>query len=60
MAAAFPDRGVFCSLDDLTTTLEEWTKLWNQHARPFTWAKTADQIIDRIGRYCARISESAH
>jgi hypothetical protein len=47
MAAALPDRGVFCSPDDLTTALEEWIKLWNQDARPFTWAKTAGQIIDR-------------
>src|SRR6266851_437106 len=47
------DRGVFCSLDDLTTALEDWIKLWNEHARPFKWTKTADQIIDRI-------SEPAH
>jgi hypothetical protein len=51
---------VFRSVDDLTTALEEWIKLWNQDARPFTWAKTAGQMIDRIGRYCARISEPAH
>ena len=25
-------------------------------ARPFKWTKTADQIIDRICRYCSRIS----
>ena len=54
------ERGVFCSLDELTTALEEWIKLWNEHARPFKWTKTADQIIDRICRYCSRISEPAH
>ena len=54
------DRGVFCSLDELTTALEEWIKLWNAAARPFTWTKTADQIIDRICRYCSRISGPAH
>jgi transposase len=54
------DRGVFCSLDELTTALEEWIKLWNEAARPFTWTKTPDQIIDRICRYCSRISEPAH
>jgi transposase len=53
-------RGVFCSLDELTTTLEKWIKLWNEGARPFTWTTTADQIIDRICRYCSRISEPAH
>jgi len=54
------ERGVFCSLDELTTALEDWISLWNESARPFTWTKPADQIIDRICRYCARISEPAH
>ena len=54
------DRGVFCSLDELTATLEEWIKIWNATARPFKWTKTADQIIDRICRYCSRISGPGH
>ena len=54
------DRGVFCSLDDLTTALEGWIKTWNASARPFKWTKTADQIIDRICRYCSRISGPGH
>ena len=51
---------MFCSLDELMTALEDWIKLWNEGARPFTWTRTADQIIDRICRYCSRISEPAH
>jgi transposase len=54
------DRGVFCSLDELTTALEQWIDLWNATARPFRWTKTADQIIDRICRYCSRIAGPAH
>jgi transposase len=54
------ERGVFCSLEELTTALEQWIKLWNEGARPFTWTKTPDQIIDRICRYCSRISGPAH
>jgi transposase len=54
------DRGVFCSLEDLTSALQEWIKLWNDSARPFKWTKTPDQIIDSICRYCARISRPAY
>jgi hypothetical protein len=54
------DRGVFCSLDELTTALGNWIKTWNATARAFKWTKTADQIVDRICRYCSRISGPAH
>jgi len=54
------DRGVFCSLEDLTTAIQEWIKLWNDSARPFKWTKTPDQIISRICRYCDRISRPGH
>ena len=54
------DRGTFCSLDALTTALQDWIKNWNATARPFKWTKTADQIIDRICRYCSRISGPGH
>jgi DDE superfamily endonuclease len=54
------ERGVFCSLDELKTALEEWIKTWNEQARPFKWIKTADQIIDRICHYCDSISGPGH
>jgi len=54
------DRGVFCSIDELTCALEQWIKFWNENAKPFRWTKTADQIIDAIGRYCERISGPGH
>jgi transposase len=54
------DRGVFCSLGELTTALEDWIKVWNESARPFRWTKPADQVLDRICRYCSRITEPAH
>ena len=54
------ERGNFCSLDALKTALEEWIKTWNDNAKSFRWTKTADQIIDRICRYCDRISKPAH
>jgi hypothetical protein len=54
------DRGVFCSLEALTTALQEWIKLWNDSARPFKWTKSPDHIIDSICRYCDRISRPAY
>ena len=51
---------MFCSLDDLTTTLDNWIKTWNSNARPFKWTKAADQIIDCICPYCSRISGPGH
>ncbi|SQE00909.1 conserved hypothetical protein [Parafrankia sp. Ea1.12] len=53
-------RGVFCSVDELTHALENWISHWNENARPFKWTRTADQIIDAIGHYCARISGPGH
>ena len=29
------ERGVFCSLDELTRALEEWINLWNEDALSF-------------------------
>jgi transposase len=54
------DRGCFCSTDELTCALEQWIKFWNENAKPFKWTKSADQIIDAIGRYCAKISGPGH
>lgn len=54
------ERGVLCSLDEPAIALEDWIKLWNEDAQPFTQTKAAGQIIDRICRHCSRISGPAH
>ena len=33
---------------------------WNDDPKPFVWHKTADQILDTLAAYCARINDSAH
>jgi hypothetical protein len=43
-------RGTFSSVADLTTAIETYIDNWNQTAEPFTWTKTADQLIDKINQ----------
>jgi transposase len=49
------DRGVFCSLEDLTTALQGWIRPWNNSAKPFRWAKTPTRSSTR---YAATATES--
>ncbi|MEW5701194.1 MAG: IS630 family transposase, partial [Candidatus Zixiibacteriota bacterium] len=32
----------------------------NDHPKPFVWTKTADEIIQSIGRFCIETSNSGH
>ena len=38
-------RGTFTSVKDLIAAIEVFIDAWNQRCQPFTWTKTADQII---------------
>ncbi len=38
-------RGTFTSVKDLIDAIETFIDGWNQRCEPFTWTKTADQII---------------
>jgi len=38
-------RGTFTSVADLTAAIETYIDGWNERAHPFTWTKTADQIL---------------
>lgn len=53
-------RGVHTSVPALENDIRDWIATWNDNPRPFTWTKTADQIIDRICRYCSRVSGPGH
>ncbi len=35
-------------------------KRWNQNPKPFTWRKTADDILDTLAQYLQRIPHSPH
>jgi transposase len=43
-------RGAFTSVADLTAAIEAYIDGWNEHAEPFTWTKTADELLEKINR----------
>jgi transposase len=53
-------RGVHKSVQALEADIRDWIEHWNHNPRPFTWAKTADEILDSLARYLARISGAGY
>jgi transposase len=49
-------RGVHKSIQALEADIRAWTDTWNQDPRPFIWTKTAEEILDSLAKYLARIS----
>jgi transposase len=53
-------RGVHKSVQALEADIRTWIEAWNQDPKPFTWTKTAEEILDSLARYIARISGAEH
>jgi transposase len=53
-------RGVHKSVAALENDVRDWITAWNQDPKPFTWTKTAEEILDSLAKYIARISGGAH
>ena len=39
----------------LENDIREWIATWNDNPRPFTWTKTADEILASLAGYLAKI-----
>lgn len=48
------------SVQALESDIREWVSEWNTNPTPFTWTKTAEQILESIGRLLNRISGAGH
>lgn len=48
------------SVQALEKDLRNWVKAWNENPNPFVWTKTADQILESLGRLLNRISGAGH
>jgi transposase len=53
-------RGAHRSIQALEKDIRTWIDQWNQNPKPFTWTKTADEILDRLASYLQRIPGAGH
>ncbi|WP_393101728.1 IS630 family transposase [Streptomyces sp. LN325] len=53
-------RGAHKSVRSLEADIRAWVKQWNENPTPFTWTKTAEEILDSLARFCQRISGAGH
>jgi transposase len=53
-------RGTFSSVKQLISAIDEFTRQWNDRATPFTWIKTADQILAKATRKTKENSGVGH
>jgi len=53
-------RGSFRSVRELIAAIEDFTRNWNAGATPFSWVKTADEILAKAVRKTPASSESRH
>jgi transposase len=52
-------RGVHTSVAALEKDIRAWIDTWNENPRPFTWIKTADEILDSLADYLEKIRPAA-
>jgi transposase len=53
-------RGVFRSTRSLEKTIRNYIDVHNENPKPFTWTKTADEILESVARFCQRTLETRH
>jgi len=51
-------RGVHTSVQALENDIRDWIATWNDNPRPFTWTKTADEILNSLADYLAKLRAS--
>jgi len=46
---------VHTSVQALENDIRDWIATWNDNPRPFTWTKTADEILASLADYLAKV-----
>jgi transposase/transposase-like protein len=60
LTADLLQRGDHRSAHALEADIRAWVNAWNENPKPFIWTKTAEQILESLGRLIARISGAGH
>src|SRR6266545_3365089 len=50
-------RGVFSSVAELVDAIELWAEHWNDNPKPFMWHKTATEIVEKVRRGRATLTQ---
>ena len=53
-------RATFTPVKELTTAIGTFIDHWNDHPRPFTWTKDADEILRKINRAKTKTNSLTH
>lgn len=48
-------NGVHTSVDELVQAIEDFFAVHNDDPQPFNWTRDADEILDRIARFCGGV-----
>ncbi|MGI5508725.1 IS630 family transposase [Streptomyces sp. CA-106131] len=51
-------RGVHTSIKALEDDIKAWIATWNEDPRPFTWTKTANEILNSLADYLDKVRPS--
>jgi transposase len=49
-------RGVHTSVQALENDIKAWIEGWNEDPKPFSWTKSAEEILDSLADYLAKIT----
>jgi hypothetical protein len=55
-----PQRGDHRSVQALEREIRGWVAAWNENPKPFIWSKTAEEILESLGRLLQRIKGAGH
>ena len=53
-------RSAHDSVDALASDITDWVEHWNENPTPFVWTKTADEILDKLARYCTAVTNTEY